>query len=164
MTFKKYLIGGCLIGASFFVGCQQQTSATETDGKEQSENSTEPAAAEDKELDMNEPSELALLMRDMYEENLALKKQIKEGQIPESFPEDWLTIHSAKSDEKLNETYDALAKEYIKNMQAITEAETKEEGIKAYNTMISTCASCHTIYCQGPLVKINKMKIKDTES
>lgn len=163
MTLRKTLIGGCLIGASFFIGCQQQAK------EERVSQSEVPAASDEekapkKELDMNEPSELALLMRSMYDKNLALKEQIKKGDIPESFPEDWLRIHSAESAENLNETFESLAQQYISNMEAITKAKTKEEGIIAYNNMISTCASCHTIYCQGPLKKIKKMKIKDFES
>mgnify|MGYP000088338667 CR=1 FL=1 len=162
MTIKKLIIGGCLIGASFFVGCQESAS---TDVESSAETTEEKAeAAPKKELDMNEPSELALLMRSMYDKNLELKKQIKNGEIPESFPEDWVNIHSAKSDEKLTAAFKGLAEQYIKNMEDITKASTKEEGIKAYNNMISTCASCHTIYCQGPLKKIKKMKIKDFES
>jgi hypothetical protein len=155
MNFKKVIIGGCLIGASFFVSCQNSTSEAA-----QTEPSSEQLIEGEKDLDMQETSELALLMRDMYDKNLALKKQIKNGEIPESFPEDFLTIHTAKATEELNETFDALAKEYIANMQAITQAKNKEEGIIAYNNMIGTCASCHSIYCQGPLAKIKRMKIK----
>ena len=160
MKLRNYIIGGCLFSASFFVACQTSTE-TETQAE-----TPAPAEAEapKKELDINEPSELALLMRDMYDRNLALKNQIKNGEIPESFPEDWLNIHTATSDETLNETFEALAEQYLNNMEAITKAETKEAGITAYNNMISTCASCHTIYCQGPLAKIKKMKIKDFES
>ncbi|MCR9153303.1 MAG: hypothetical protein NXI09_04280 [Bacteroidetes bacterium] len=164
MTFKKFIIGGCLIGASFFVACQEQAKDNTNETAAVKQEATEPSESEEKVLDVNEPSELALLMRSMYDKNLALKEQIKNGEIPESFPEDWLSIHSAESAEQLNETFDGLAKEYIKNMEAITKASTKEEGIQAYNNMISTCASCHTIYCQGPLAKIKKMKIKDFES
>lgn len=164
MILRKIFLGGCLFGASFFVACQEGNTA-ESNGKEEPETlvATEEAT-EEKDLMVSEPSELALLMRSMYEKNLALKKEIKKGNIPESFPEDFLTIHTAKANENLNETFDALAKEYISNMEAITQAKTTEEGVKAYNAMVNTCASCHTIYCQGPLAKIRRMKIKDFES
>ncbi len=154
MKVSKIIIGGCLIGASFFVGCQQNSEAKAEVATEQD------SPKEEKTLEMKEASELALLMRDMYDKNLDLRKRIMEGNIPKSFPEDFIKIHSAESNENLNETFDALAKEYIKNIEDITKAESKEEGIKAYNAMIGTCASCHTIYCQGPLAKIKKMRIK----
>tara|TARA_B100001115_G_scaffold173085_1_gene156885 strand:+ start:1772 stop:2260 length:489 start_codon:yes stop_codon:yes gene_type:complete len=159
--FSKLFIGGCLIGASFFVACQQEPNAEAQAAEATAEEKTPQPK---KELEMNEPSELALLMRSMYDRNLALKKQIMDGDIPESFPEDFLNIHTAKANENLNETFDALAKEYIKNMEAITKAENREEGIQAYNNMVGTCASCHTIYCQGPLPKIRKMRIQEGES
>lgn len=153
MRFSKIIIAGCLFGASFFVACQQNEKAV----KDEQSNTQ---VKEEKSLKMKEASELALLMRDMYDQNLDLRERIIKGDIPKSFPEDFIKIHSAESAEDLNETFDALAKEYIANIEAITEAESKEEGIKAYNQMVSTCASCHTIYCQGPLAKIKKMRIK----
>ena len=156
MTIKKLIIGGCLIGASFFVGCQNQ--AEDSSAEEQTQNK-ETVKEEKEELDMYEASELALLMRDMYQKNLDLRQQIIDGEIPESFPEDFKTIHTADATEELNETFKSLAVQYIANMEAITEAKSPEEGVKAYNSMINTCASCHTIYCQGPLAKIKRMRI-----
>jgi len=156
MTIKKLIIGGCLIGASFFVGCQNQ--AENASAEEQIQNK-ETSKKEKEELDMYEASELALLMRDMYQKNLDLRQQIIDGEIPESFPEDFKTIHTADATEELNETFKSLAVQYIANMEAITQAKSPEEGIEAYNSMINTCASCHTIYCQGPLAKIKRMRI-----
>lgn len=98
-------------------------------------------------------------MQSMYEQNLDLRERIIAGDIPESFPEDFKRIHSAQAGQELSETYDALALEYIRNMEEIVKADTPEQGRKAYNTMINTCASCHQIYCQGPLGKIKKMRI-----
>lgn len=165
MRLSKLSILGCLFGASFFVACQSQ--ADEATATPQENTSQEVVEAEKEKkggLQMRETTELAALMQEMYEENLALRKSIMEGDIPESFPEDWLTIHTAEASEELNEAFDALAKEYINNVQAITKATTKEEGIKAYNQMVATCASCHNIYCQGPLVKIKKMTIPGGEN
>jgi cytochrome c5 len=166
MIFKRIILGGCLIGASFFVACQSNAEepSSEANQAQTSEAESDANQEDEKSLEVNEPSELALLMRSMYDKNLALKQDIKAGKIPESFPEDFLNIHTAQANENLNETFDALAKEYIANMEAITQAKTTEEGVKAYNAMVNTCASCHTIYCQGPLAKIRRMKIKDFES
>lgn len=152
-------MGGCLIGASFFVGCQNSNDENASTEVEKTTAEKASSESEEKDLDMYEASELALLMRGMYEKNLELRQQIIDGQIPESFPEDFKTIHTAEATEELNETFKSLAVQYIANMEAITKAESPEEGIKAYNAMINTCASCHTIYCQGPLAKIKRMRI-----
>ena len=118
---------------------------------------------EEKVLDMYETSELADLMRKMYEDNLEIRKQILEGNIPASFPEDFYTIHTAQATDpsELDATFKSLADTYLLNMKAITESTTKKDAKIAYNNMIMTCASCHQLYCQGPLPKIRRMTIKD---
>lgn len=154
---RKVIILGCLIGASFFVGCHQQnTETTESPAK-----SEEP-----KELEMYEASELALLMRQMYEDNLALKTRIENGEIPESFPEDFYNIHTAIASKGMvsdTNTFNAIAQQYLVNMKKITEATDAKQAKVAYNEMVLTCATCHQIYCQGPLPKIRKMKINIDE-
>lgn len=147
---KKIIIGCFIFGASFFLACQQVT-----------ELETNQEKAKEKELVMYQDSELALLMRKMYSDNLEIRDSIMSGEIPATFPEDFYTIHTAKATEpeKLDETFKSLADSYLINMKTITEAEDQNEASKAYNMMINTCASCHKIYCPGPLSKINKMKI-----
>lgn len=149
---RKFLIAGCLAGASFFVGCNSQSEAPKEEAQQ----------SEPKVLDMYETSELAALMRKMYEDNLELKQQIIDGQIPESFPEDFYTIHTAIATKGMisdTNTFNAMAAQYLKNMEQITTAESPEKAKIAYNEMIMTCASCHQIYCQGPLPKIRRMTI-----
>lgn len=157
---KKFIIIGCLAGASFFVACQQQGEESSPEAE-----TTSAESAAEKELDMYEASELASLMRRMYEDNLKLKKQIEEGNIPQSFPEEFKKIHTAEATnpDELNETYDALAQQYIKNMEAIAAADDAASAKIAYNNMVGTCASCHQIYCTGPLAKIKKMRFTKAE-
>lgn len=153
---RALIVIGCLLGASFFVACQQMDSS----GEESSAQTEET-----KELQMQETSELALLMRKMYDDNMELREQLLEGQIPRSFPDDFKKIHTADATdpEELQETFDALATEYLRHIQAITKAENPGEAKRSYNNMIQTCASCHEMYCQGPLAKIRRMRIKDLE-
>lgn len=149
---RKILIIGCLSGASFFIGCNQETTSTSPD--------TDPV---EKDLEMYEESELALLMRKMYEDNVALGKELEAGNIPESFPEDFYKIHDAISTEGMvqdKNTFDGLASQYVANMEKIKNASTAAEGKIAYNAMVLTCATCHQIYCQGPLPKIRRMTLK----
>lgn len=153
MQMRKYLILGCLTGASFFVGCQQQEPAEEA-------NTDKPK--ERKELEMYESSELADLMNSMYQRNLAIGEDIEAGNLPESFPEDFYRIHTAEATPgMLHDTafFNQTAKQYLANMKKITEAKTQKEAKIAYNDMVMTCASCHQVYCQGPLAKIRKMKL-----
>lgn len=163
MHIRRNIILGCLVGASLFVGCNrnQQPAAEEKVSEETAEQSQE------KELEMYEASELAELMNSIYERNLALGEDIEAGNIPESFPEDFYKIHTAEATPgMLHDTafFNNMAQQYLANMKKITEAETKEEAKIAYNDMIMTCASCHQVYCQGPLPKIKKMKLSMIEA
>ena len=136
--------------ASFFIACQQQTTKTATDKPK-------------KVYDMNEASELAVLMRKMYEDNLEIRDSIKKGFVPNGFPEAFYKIHTAQAskvkDQK--ETFDALAKQYIAHLEQMTQAKNNEEATTLYNNVINNCASCHQIYCQGPLPKIRKMRLPE---
>jgi cytochrome c556 len=145
---KKIIVTGCLLGASFFISCKEEPQAEEV--------KTEP-----KKYEMYEDSELALLMRKMYADNLEIRKEIMEGKIPESFPEDFYTIHTARATEpeKLTATFKSLAEEYLKRMEVLAAAQDEQAAKVAYNDMVMSCASCHQIYCQGPLPKIRKMRI-----
>ena len=37
----------------------------------------------------------------------------------------------------------------------------KDPNIINYNSIINNCISCHQLSCQGPLMKINKLTIKN---
>lgn len=133
-------------------------------GNEEGETITESPAAGvvAEESQMYEASELASLMRQMYEDNDSLRTLIMSGEVPASFPEDFYTIHTAQATDpdEINETFHALAEEYMKNMEAIIHAD-KATVVAEFNNMVNTCVSCHQIYCQGPIPKIRKLTIPD---
>jgi len=132
------------------VGCNSAESPEETPVS----NSTKSTS------DMYQPSELASLMRKMYEDNQQLKSQIEKGEIPKSFPEDFYTIHTAEATDpqEINEIFNAFAEAYLSDMEAII-ASDSTTVTASYNKMVSTCVSCHQVYCQGPIPKIKKLYI-----
>ncbi|GAB5557656.1 MAG: hypothetical protein SchgKO_18690 [Schleiferiaceae bacterium] len=144
---------------AFLVGCNSSTEgdATAEDNKTQVETSSQEG-----ESVMYQPSELASLMRKMYEDNQKLKAQVENGEIPESFPEDFYTIHTAEATDpsEINETFKAFAEVYLSDMEAII-ASDSTTVTAAYNKMVSTCISCHQVYCQGPIPKIKKLYIPE---
>ncbi len=150
---QKIIIAGCLCMASFFLSCNRQPSTSEE----------KPV----KKLEMYEESELAALMRNMYADNMELREQILNGSVPENFPEHFYTIHTADISKGMSRDkgpFKALANQYLKSMQAITEASSPLEAKIAYNEMVMSCTSCHQVYCPGPLSKIQKMKIPAHET
>lgn len=136
------------------VGCQNATPS------EADETAVTNAVEEAPKL--YEPSELAQLMRKMYEDNQDLKSMVERGEVPQSFPEDFYTIHSAvaTNPNDINDTYKALAQTYIESMERIVNSDpgsVKEN----FNNMVTTCISCHQIFCQGPIPKIKKLTIAE---
>jgi cytochrome c556 len=139
-------ITGCLLAASFFVSC------TESKPEE---------TAEEWQPDMYEASELVMVMREMYDDNLKLKEEIAKGIVPAEVPEryrDILTATATNPDE-LNDLYYAMAQKYLSDYEALTKADASTVQEK-YNILINTCVSCHQNYCLGPIPKIEKLYLK----
>ena len=150
MKFLKY-VTGCLIGASFFIACNSGNAGE-----------TETESQEDWQPDMYQPSELVLVMRKMYDDNLALKEQIKAGEVPKEVPakyHEMLTATATNPDE-LSDLYYAMAKTYLSNYEVLTQADSAT-AVTKYNAVVKTCIGCHENYCLGPIPKIEKLYIKE---
>lgn len=139
---------------AFALSCTQKVETNTEEPVEETVSSDEPK--------MYEASELAQLMRDMYDSNLEMKKQIMEGKLPESFPEDFDNIHSAVATDSTVKTdaFYGMADYFVENMKAIEEADSVQI-ISSFNTMVNTCVSCHQMYCKGPIPKIKKLYIPE---
>jgi hypothetical protein len=115
--------------------------------------------ASQKPLNPNGDSELALLMRDMYDEALSVKKQIKNGEDIEITlnHEDILTAHATEPEKANSAEFKAFAKSYLQTIENI-KLSSPEERLDHYNSMVTNCIACHQTLCPGPLVRINKLK------
>lgn len=133
----------------WMVACNSSTKAPVADSQKQ-------------EPQMYQYSELAALMEKMYQDNATLKKQIEAGQVPQSFPEDFLRMHDAEATDPndKNETYHALAKVYLAQMDSIVQAPDTAHAKRAFNNMVTTCVNCHQVFCQGPIPRIQKLRIQ----
>src|SRR5690606_20397318 len=103
-------------------------------------------------------SELALLMRDMYNEGMKVKTKIKNGEMPELLLE-FEKIHTAKATEPekaASAEYKAYAISYIQAVEALKKAEADQVD-KSYTNMVDACMSLHRALCPGPMVRIKKM-------
>lgn len=124
---------------------------------------TEPSATENEEwqAEMYEPSELVIIMRQMYDENFALKAQIEAGEVPAEVPakyREMLTAKSTDSDD-LGEPFHSMAITYLANYETLTQADSAT-AVKKYNVVVESCIACHQNYCLGPIPKIEKLYIK----
>lgn len=138
---------GCLVGASLFISCQGKEEAANTD--------------ENWQPDMYQPSELVLVMRQMYEDNITLKDSIAKGIVPKEVPAKYHEIltATATNPSELDEVYYSLAKTYLANFETLTKSDSSN-ALTNYNTVVNTCIGCHQNYCMGPIPKIEKLLIK----
>lgn len=115
-------------------------------------------------INPNGDSELALLMRAMFDEGMTTKEEILAGN-PVKFNIAYEKIHSAKPTEAgKNESteYVLFAKAYEASVERLRNADDVERP-QAYQTMVETCMNCHKSVCPGPMVKIKKMYLSEDE-
>ena len=115
----------------------------------------------DKEPLMYEPSEMALLMRQMYEYNNLVKTQIVKKDSLLAFPDEFLGIHTAvlTDPSERDVEFDSLAKLFIEQQKA-TFSSQADSAQYHFNNSVNTCIECHKTRCVGPLPKIKKLLIK----
>lgn len=108
-----------------------------------------------------ERSELALLMRKMYDEMKLAQDSLLSGYtVRASFLDEFRRIHDATptEPEKIDTNYHRMAAAFLDNY-AIFE-QTHENQINAFNIMIQNCLVCHQQKCPGPVKAINKLRIR----
>ena len=135
-----------IIFLSFFVfSCKNEKNNNET---------------KQKDFQMYEMTEMALLMEKMYHENESLKSKIINNDSLGNFPEDYKTIFSAKMTEPSDndDFYKEHAQLFIESQQKIYIEKGKEK--ENFNNMVNACISCHEMKCTGPIVRIKKLYIK----
>ena len=123
----------------------------------------EKSSVKSEELMMYSPSELALLMEEMYQYNDSIKTLIENGILPtQQFPDKFLKIHTAemtKSFER-NDVYESFAKSYVEHENSIRNSTLENVKIN-FNNAINTCIACHQTSCTGPIPRIKKLLIKE---
>ena len=109
----------------------------------------------------NKDSELALLMREMWDDSDLMKQSILEGEMPQDFREKFVKIHSAIPTDPDVKTADfkVMGDALVESMTKIQNSE-KKDLITNFNLMVINCVACHQVHCPGPIVKIKKLEIK----
>lgn len=108
-----------------------------------------------------ERSELALLMRKMYDEMKLVKDSLDQGlTVKTDFYEEFKRIQTAHATEpeKIDDTYQAMAGAFLDNYASFEQ--TSQNQTEAFNIMLQNCLVCHQQKCPGPVKAINKLKIK----
>ena len=114
------------------------------------------------EYDLYHPSEMSLLMNHMLLVNDSIKKQIIAGEIPNSFPKEFMAIDTAvMTDTKFRtEIFEAYSKVLLDNQKDLFDPNVDVPLVDKYNNTINTCLACHKTECVGPIPKIQKLLIR----
>jgi hypothetical protein len=106
----------------------------------------------------NGTSELAQLMRTMETQSETWKKEIEDGKEKLSpVPDVYNTLKTAipTEDGMKNENFNSFADDFVRFSNALVKADAKNRK-SAFNTMVSSCLTCHSQMCPGPIKRINK--------
>lgn len=109
-------------------------------------------------LNPNGDSELALLMREMYDEAERIKLAIQKGEEPELNIDykEILTAIATEPEKKSSSEYQAFAQAHISTMQLLDEADSAQR-LTLYQNMVDNCLNCHKELCPGPVKRIQKL-------
>ena len=112
-------------------------------------------------LIMYVPSEMTVLMREMYTFQEKSKKQIIKGELPLDFPDKFMKIHTSKlsDDFEHDASFKGFTNMYYQNIKNLKNS-TKDNAKQNFNTAIQTCIACHETTCTGPIPRIKKLLIK----
>lgn len=109
----------------------------------------------------NERSELALYMRNLYNDLKANKKGVANGKEPLKI--EWAlkyaNLKTAKPTDSKDSgpVFEAFADKFLLDLGAFQNSEPGQRT-EIYNGMIESCLSCHQEYCMGPMTSIRKLK------
>ncbi len=151
----------CLMKKFFAISTIFTIAAFSSQCSQSESNTTNQTSQEREAPKMYERSELAALMHEVHDLSAIWKEELENGQPLTPVP-DWvsnmLTADATSPEELAAGPFEALANEYIRNLEKLIDAE--ESGrVDAFNTSIQTCISCHKIYCNGPIPKIEKLRL-----
>ena len=115
-----------------------------------------------KPLNPNGDSELALLMRAMFDDGMRMKQQIESGKVPKVVKhfDKMLTAKATQPEKVANPRYKAYADVYLNFMNELEHAD-KESAVPLYKSMVQSCLNCHSILCPGPKVRIEKLVLEN---
>ena len=110
---------------------------------------------------MDEPSELAQIMRDLHEEGLQRKASLENGELYSGSVDNLLKMIAAAPTEPhmKGPAFEPHALAFNASYGAIQSATTVSEQIDAHNNLVKSCVACHTNFCQGPISRIELLYV-----
>ncbi len=118
----------------------------------------EPVA--ERPINPNGDSELALLMREMFEDGERIKAQVERGEQPTGL-RDFAVIHAAIPTDSTvkGPVFTAFAEAYLESVRQLEASDSS--SVFRFNRMVDQCMNCHSEFCPGPKKRIRKLYLKE---
>lgn len=107
---------------------------------------------------VHQPSELALLMREMYVNMTLAQEFLKEGEsVPDSLLSGYQGIFTAEATNprELTAEFEAFGKMWMNAVDTLQ----ANQDLDSYNAVMDACVNCHQTNCPGPIKKIKRLKL-----
>lgn len=111
-------------------------------------------------INPNGSSELALLMRKLFDDGMEMKAQILSGTVPENKMHnlEMLTAEPTDPSETASPIFKINAESYLEIAQDFSDSD-PGSSIQMFNNIVTSCMNCHNSFCPGPKIKIKKLFI-----
>lgn len=152
-----------ILGVLFLLSCTDNKKA-ETNNKSQVEveNPVKENLEDEWVPDEYKTSELAELMRNLFDDHLIVKAHIEENRLDSISAIQFRNIHKARPTDPGDDTplFHTYADAFLFSDSILFTSTSQQEYKSNFNTMVNNCISCHKNFCMGPIAKIEKLRIK----
>lgn len=113
-------------------------------------------------INPNGDSQLALIMRDMFDQHMAVKKQLvsEDRSVDDIKIGDIYTLDATEPEKVKSKEYKAYGESYLAILNELNNAP-ESKVTELHNAAVESCMNCHTALCPGPRVKIKKLFVKN---
>ena len=164
MKSSYFIVAALLFLGAVFHNCSHQQNAK---SESQRDSLVKPtlnyAKYTNPDIYPNGSSELAVLMREMYDDADLIKKSILKKEFPPDFRQKFAYLHWATPTDSTTKTdaYPDVATAFMNNLEAFYAEKDAEKRIKKFDIVVQNCITCHQSHCLGPIKKIKKLKISE---
>lgn len=111
-------------------------------------------------INPNGDTELALLMREMFDDAMRMKTQIQNDEPPKVRKHftTMLTAEATEPEKAASPEYKTFANTHLALLKALEKAPASEAE-SVYRSLVESCMSCHRAMCPGPMVRIKKLRL-----
>ena len=111
--------------------------------------------------EVDQPSELAVIMRAIHQEGIDRKASLEKGMLSTANSSLIFNMITAQPTEPhmVGPAFEPHAQSFIYSYSEIASATSVPAQIEAHNNLVKSCVACHMNFCQGPISRIEKLYI-----